>query len=193
MEKNNKMSYREKIEMVDFKRCYRTLELKKNPQSIDAPVTDEIVEKAYKNIKRQLEGMKNKKLTKENIEYLEEQEILIDEAYRTLNTEQKRSMYEEFCNMMATSVKQHRREKKMMDDMPKKIERVKPEKGVSQEEYIKKLKEYDRILKRMQESEQKFRKTDIDAQIMYKGEIGQYPPKRSGNFNDKENSQEEER
>ena len=74
-----------------FRNCYKILNLRGRKF-----ITDEMVLESYNSLKKQLKGFKERAKTEDEMKYLQELEISINDAYRILETEEKRKIYDEF-------------------------------------------------------------------------------------------------
>lgn len=146
-----------------FRDCYKILNLRGRKF-----ITDEMVFNSYNNLKEQLTVLKRKSKTEEELKLLQEIEILINDAYRMLQTEEKRKKYDDFLVEV------------------EKIKEKKTEPKMTLEEYEQKKKEHEQIQKRMQERVRNFMKETQSKRLnedgikftpIYKGEINRTPKK----------------
>lgn len=98
------------INEKNFVSFYKILGLKNGPQDENKIITDEMVEKAYINVKEQLVHLQEKAKTEEEKMYLQKIEESIKEAYRVLRTERGRKEYDELEKAMIKVIKDKKQE-----------------------------------------------------------------------------------
>lgn len=113
-------------------------------------ITDDIVKEAYLDRKRQLEAISKKVKSEGEMLEIKLLEEILKDSYQVLHTAEGREQFDSLLKKFETARKEHKLEKEIKRNIPKRLVKSKDTKKISKEEYEKKEEFFKRAMKATQ-------------------------------------------